>query len=131
MLIRSLATILIVVSSFVIVTGQAPDAQKTDVDKAATTSGVVRTEKLRDVPFPNGVDLQFLIKELARDMDLNVLFDQESFRMPGRKTYIDLKNVTSAEALDYVFLQDGLFFEEAGPRAILVAHRVQRTPVSQ
>ncbi len=131
MLIRSLASILIVASAFVIVTGQTPDAQKTDVDKAATTSGAVRIERLRDIPFPNGVDLQFLIKELARDMDLNVLFDQESFRAPGRKTYIDLKNVTSAEALDYILLQDGLFFEEAGPKTIRIAHPAQRSPVSQ
>ncbi len=55
-----------------------------------------KLEKLRDLPFPSGVDLQFIIKELAKDLDLNVLFDQESFRQPGRKTYIELKNVTAA-----------------------------------
>jgi membrane-associated protease RseP (regulator of RpoE activity) len=130
-LIRSIASILIVASSFVIVTGQAPEAQKTDADKAVKTFRAMGTEKLRDIPFPAGVDLQFLIKELARDLDLNVLFDIESFRTPGRRTYIELKNVTAAAALDYILLQDGLFFEEAGPKTILVANRAQRTAVPQ
>jgi membrane-associated protease RseP (regulator of RpoE activity) len=118
---------LIVASSFVIATGQTPDAPKTDVDKAAKTSGT----KQRDIPFPAGVDLQFLIKELARDLDLNVLFDIESFRGTGRKSFIDLKNVTAAEALDYLFLQEGLYFEEAGPKAIIVAGRHMGTSIPQ
>ena len=41
-----------------------------------------KLEKLRDLPFPNGVDLQFIIKELARDLDLNVLFESVTFRQP-------------------------------------------------
>src|SRR5687768_13755453 len=32
-----------------------------------------RLEKMRDVPFPGGVDLQYIVKELAKDLDLNVL----------------------------------------------------------
>ncbi len=90
-----------------------------------------RLEKLRDLPFPSGVELQFIIKELARDLDLNVLFDIDSFRTPGRKTSIDLKNVTAARALDYLFLQEGLFFQRVGPRTILVATQVQRTKFQQ
>lgn len=90
-----------------------------------------KLEKLRDIPFPSGVDLQFIIKELARDLDLNVLFDVESFRTPNRKTNIDLKNVTAARALDYIFLQEGLFFQKVGPRTILVATQAQRTKFQQ
>jgi general secretion pathway protein D len=90
-----------------------------------------KLEKLRDVPFPGGVDLQFIIKELARELDLNVLFDIETFRTPGRKTSIDLKNVTAAKALDYIFLQEGLFFQRVGPRTILVANQTQRTKFQQ
>nr|MDQ3373795.1 hypothetical protein [Acidobacteriota bacterium] len=67
-----------------------------------------RLEKYQDVPFPGGVDLQYLIKELAKNLDLNVLFDVESFRQ-DRKIKIELKNVTPAKALDYIFLQEGLF----------------------
>jgi len=90
-----------------------------------------KLEKLRDLPFPNGVDLQFIIKELARDLDLNVLFDIESFRAPGRKTYIELKNVSGARALDYIFLQEGLFFQKVGPRTIVVATQAQRQKFQQ
>jgi len=129
-LIRSLASVLIVASSFVLVTGQTPDAQKGDADKAAKTSGGMGRGKLRDLPFPAGVDLKFLIMELARDLDLNVLFDVESFRGP-RRTFIDLKNVTAAAALDYLLLQEQLFFEEAGPRTILVATRYKGTSIPQ
>jgi len=90
-----------------------------------------KLEKLRDLPFPGGVDLQFIIKELAKDLDLNVLFDIESFRTQGRKTFIDLKNVTAAKALDYIFLQEGLFFQKVGPRTILVATQARRTQYQQ
>lgn len=130
MLIRLLTSILIVASSFVIVTGQAPDAQKKDTDKAAKTSSTIGTQKLRDLPFPAGVDLQFVIKELARELDLNVLFDIES-RLDYRKVKIELKNVTAAQALDYVLLQEGLVFEEAGPKTILVASRFSGTQISR
>lgn len=90
-----------------------------------------KLEKLRDLPFPGGVDLQFIIKELARDLDLNVLFDTESFRTPNRKVNIELKNVTAARALDYIFLQEGLFFQKVGPRTIIVALQTQRQKFQQ
>ncbi len=89
-----------------------------------------RLEKLRDVPFPSGIDLQFLIKELAKDLDLNVLFDSESFRSP-QKVSIELKNVTAAKALDYIFLQQNLFFQKVGPRTILVAIQNRRQNFQQ
>ncbi len=93
-----------------------------------------KLEKLRDIPFPSGVDLKYLVKELAKDLDLNVLFDTESFR-PGagaeRKIYIELKNVTAAKALDYIFLQENLFFQKVGPRTILVANALQRQKFQQ
>ncbi len=90
-----------------------------------------RLEKLRDVPFPSGVDLQLIIKELAKDLDLNVLFDSESFRQQDRKIKIELKNVTPAKALDYIFLQEGLFFQKVGPRTILVAIQNRRQNFQQ
>lgn len=89
-----------------------------------------KLEKLRDVPFPAGIDLQFIVKELARDLDLNVLFDTES-RLETRKVKIELKNVTSAKALDYIFLQESLFFQKVGPRTILVANQTQRMKFQQ
>lgn len=91
-----------------------------------------RLEKLRDLPFETtGIDLQFIIRELAKELDLNVLFDAESFRTPGRKTYIGLRNVSPARALDYVFMQEGLFFQRVGPRTIMVATQAQRVKFQQ
>lgn len=90
-----------------------------------------KMERLRDLSFPSGVDLKSIIKDLARDLDLNVLFDSESFRGADRKTVIDLKNVTAARALDYVFLQEGLFFQKVGPRTILVASQQRRQNFQQ
>ncbi|MFN3329820.1 MAG: secretin N-terminal domain-containing protein, partial [Pyrinomonadaceae bacterium] len=75
--------------------------------------------------FTSPVDLTWLIKELAKDLDLNVLFDSQS-RLDGRKIKIDLKNVTAAKALDYIFLQENLFFQKVGPRTILVADNNRR-----
>ncbi|MFZ1701464.1 MAG: secretin N-terminal domain-containing protein [Pyrinomonadaceae bacterium] len=118
-----------------------PDSKDTDGKVKLVTTGYTpaampvqlpqKLEKLRDIPFPNGVDLQFIIKELSKDLDLNVLFDVESFRGQARKTNIELKNVTAARALDYIFLQEGLFFQKVGPRTILVATQAQRTKFQQ
>jgi general secretion pathway protein D len=90
-----------------------------------------KLEKLRDVPFPGGVELQFIIKELAKDLDLNVLFDSQSPAFRGsRTTKIDLRNVSAAQALDYIFLQESLFFQKVGPRTILVSDSSRR-PIFQ
>ena len=97
---------------------------------AADTQLPQRLEKMRDVPFPGGVDLQYIVKELAKDLDLNVLFDAES-RLENRKIRIELKNVTAARALDYIFLQENLFFQKVGPRTIIVATGNRRTNFQQ
>jgi general secretion pathway protein D len=89
-----------------------------------------KLEKLQDVPFPSGIELSFIIKELAKNLDLNVLFDSQSFRT-DRKIKIELKNVTAAKALDYIFLQEGLFFQKVGPRTILVADGNRRQNFQQ
>ena len=87
-------------------------------------------EKLRDIPFPGGVNLPFIVKELAKDLELNVLFDTDS-RLEQRTVRIELKNVTAAKALDYIFLQENLFFQKVGPRTILVASNQRRTNFQQ
>ena len=89
-----------------------------------------KLEKLRNVLWPGGTDLQNLIKELASDLDLNVLFDSTSFRTP-RQVKIELRNVTAAKALDYIFLQENLFFQKVGPRTILVANSSERPKFQQ
>ena len=79
-----------------------------------------KLEKIRDLPFPSGIPLQQIVKDLARDLELNVLFDVES-RLESRSVRIELRQVTPAKALDYIFLQENLFFQRVGPRTILVA----------
>ncbi|MGQ0541004.1 MAG: secretin N-terminal domain-containing protein [Blastocatellia bacterium] len=91
-----------------------------------------KLERLRDVSFPGGVEIQTLIKELAKELDLNVLFDSESFRQgQSRRVFIELQSVTAAKALDYIFLQENLFFQKVGPRTILVATGNRRTNFQQ
>lgn len=87
---------------------------------AADVAVPQKLEQIRQVQYPSGVNLQYIVKELAKDLDLNVLFDADS-RLETRRIFIDLKNVTSAKALDYIFLQENLFFQKVGPRTILVA----------
>jgi general secretion pathway protein D len=89
-----------------------------------------KLQTLRDVPFPGGVDLQFIVKELAKDLDLNVLFDSGS-RLDNRRVKIDLHNVSAAQALDYIFLQENLFFQKVGPRTIIVAEGNRRANFQQ
>jgi general secretion pathway protein D len=89
-----------------------------------------RIEKLRDVIYQNPVDLQWLIKELAKDLDLNVIFDKDTFRQES-KVKVEYRNVTSAKALDYLFLQEGLFFQKVGPRTVVVANQNQRQKFQQ
>lgn len=89
-----------------------------------------RLERLQRISFPSGTNLSELIKNLARQLELNVLFDVDS-RIEGRQTRIDLDLVTPAKALDYIFLQENLFFQRVGPRTILVASNQRRTNFQQ
>src|SRR5262245_24503297 len=59
----------------------------------------------------NGIDVKTVIKTLAADLNLNVVFDRQSFAQP-RPIDINLRDVTTAEALDYIFLQENLFFQK-------------------
>lgn len=119
--------------------GGSPDPKSTGVKYVQTGLPAApadarlpqRLEKLRDLPFPSGIELTFIIKELAKELELNVLFDAESRLGGGRKVAIDLKNVTSARALDYIFLQESLFFQKVGPRTILVASNNRRVNFQQ
>lgn len=89
-----------------------------------------KLETLKDVSFPTGINLIVLVKQLAEPIGLNVLFDAES-RLESRTVRIDLKSVTPAKALDYIFLQENLFFQRVGPRTILVANSQQRAKFQQ
>jgi S1-C subfamily serine protease len=124
MLIRSLASVLVVVSAFICATGQDPAPKKGDADKSTDTTKNAPPQ--RDMPLPGGVNLVFLIKELARDMNLNVLIDPES-KLETRSIKIELRNVTTAQALTRILAQEGLISGPVGPGIILVTSRSRVT----
>ena len=71
-----------------------------------------------------------MIRSLAEQLNLNVIFDRQSFAQ-SRPVDINLKDVTTAQALDYVFLQEGLFFQKLSRRTILVADQARRPQYQQ
>ncbi|HEX2269429.1 MAG TPA: secretin N-terminal domain-containing protein [Pyrinomonadaceae bacterium] len=87
-----------------------------------------REQQLRIINY-NG-DLKTLIRQLADQLNLNVIFDRQSFTQ-SRPIDINLKDVTTAQALDYVFLQEGLFFQKLSRRTILVADQARRPQYQQ
>lgn len=87
-----------------------------------------REQQLRIVDVKG--DLKTLIRNLAEQLSLNVIFDRQSFTQ-SRQIDISLKDVTTAQALDYVFLQEGLFFQKLSRRTILVADQARRPQYQQ
>ncbi|MGA9996899.1 MAG: secretin N-terminal domain-containing protein [Pyrinomonadaceae bacterium] len=91
----------------------------------ATSAG---TEKLRVINFSG--DLKSFIRKLADELELNVVFDRQSFSQP-RNIEVNLHNITTARALDYIFMQEGLFFQKLDRRTILVADQTRRPQYQQ
>src|ERR1051325_4573295 len=75
-------------------------------------------------------DLKPFIRKLAEELNLNVIFDRQSFAQT-RPLDINLRDVTTARALDYIFLQEGLFFQKLSRRTILVADQSRRPQYQQ
>jgi general secretion pathway protein D len=78
----------------------------------------------------NGVDIKQVIKSLATDLNLNVMFDRQTFAQP-RPVDLNLQQVTTARALDMLFLQEGLFFQKLDKRTVLVADQARRPQYQQ
>src|SRR5437016_60832 len=68
-----------------------------------------KPEAVRKIDYNS--DLKAFVRTLAEDLNLNVIFDRQSFATP-KTIEVHLKDVTSAKALDYIFLQEGLFFQK-------------------
>ncbi len=96
---------------------------------AQTQDPIVPSQQQLRVINYNG-DLKTLIRSLADQLSLNVIFDRQSFTQ-SRPIDINLKDVTTAQALDYVFLQEGLFFQKLSRRTILVADQARRPQYQQ
>ena len=82
-----------------------------------------RPQQLRLINYEG--DLEALINSLAAQLELNVVFDKQSFAQP-RTLRINLRDVTAAKALDLIFLKEGLFFQKVDRRTILVADNTRR-----
>jgi general secretion pathway protein D len=87
-----------------------------------------RTEQVRVVTW-NG-DLKQFIRKMADELNLNVIFDRQTFAQP-RNIDVSLRDVTTAKALDYIFLQENLFFQKLDRRTILVADQARRQQYQQ
>jgi general secretion pathway protein D len=109
-------------------TNATPSAIQGSRDIAAPPVQQTRVEQVRIVTFSG--DLKQFVRMYAEMLGLNVVFDSQSFRQP-RNIDISLKDVTAAQALDYVFLQEGLFFQKLGRRTILVADQQRRGTYQQ
>ena len=92
------------------------------------TYATPREQQLRIVDVKG--DLKTLIRSLAEQLNLNVIFDRQSFAQ-SRPVDLQLKDVTTAQALDYLFLQEGLFFQKLSRRTILVADQARRPQYQQ
>jgi general secretion pathway protein D len=89
---------------------------------------IARTEQLRVISYSG--DLKAFIRSLAEQLNLNVIFDRQSFVQP-RTIDINLREVTTSQALDYIFLQESLFFQKLSRRTILVADQTRRPQYQQ
>lgn len=87
-----------------------------------------RTEQLRVISYSG--DLKAFIRSLAEQLNLNVIFDRQSFVQP-RTIDINLRDVTTSQALDYIFLQESMFFQKLSRRTILVADQSRRPQYQQ
>jgi general secretion pathway protein D len=107
------------------------DQQESTFTNAAAQGqdlAVPRTDQMRVIGYTG--DLKAFIRSLAEQLNLNVIFDRQSFTQ-SRPIDINLKDVTTAQALDYIFLQEGLFFQKLSRRTILVAEQSRRPQYQQ
>ena len=85
-----------------------------------------RNEQLQSIQYSG--DLEKFVRYLARQLRINVVFDRD---FPKREVSVDLIDVTAAQALDYIFLTQGLFFQKLSARTIVVADQVKRPQYQQ
>jgi general secretion pathway protein D len=108
-------------------TGEGQDGNLTPTS-AQEPPPSARTEQLRVISYSG--DLKAFIRSLAEQLNLNVIFDRQSFVQP-RNIDINLRDVSTSQALDYIFLQEGLFFQKLSRRTILVADQTRRPQYQQ
>ncbi len=88
----------------------------------------MRNEQVRDIIFND--DLLKFIRLLAERLDLNVVFDKD-LESQRRNISVNLRGVTTSQALDYIFLVQNLFFQKLSRRTIIVADQIKRAQYQQ
>ena len=88
-----------------------------------------RSEQLRVINYSG--ELEPFIRKLAEELSLNVIFDKDFSTQQKRTINVQLRDVTTAQALDYIFLAYGLFFQKVSRRTILVADQSKRPQYQQ
>ena len=107
---------------------ESQDATFTPASAQGPDLSTPRETQMRVVSYQG--DLKSFIRLYAEQLNLNVIFDRQSFAQ-SRPLDINLHDVTTAQALDYVFLQEGLFFQKLSRRTILVADQSRRPQYQQ
>jgi general secretion pathway protein D len=106
--------------------GAANIAAAYRTQRAPVAQPTGRAEQLRVINYSG--DLEQFIRQLANELNLNVIFDRD---FPKRTLNIQLRDVTTARALDHIFLAQGLFFQKLDRRTILVADQSKRPQYQQ
>jgi general secretion pathway protein D len=109
-------------------TGATPAQPSTTAGSQQDSIQPTRPDKLQVIKYTG--DLKYEIRNLAEQLGLNVIFDTQTFRTP-RSVEINLTDVTTAQALDLIFLQEGLFFQKINRHTILVADQNRRVQYQQ
>ena len=109
-------------------TGEPEQGNLTPANGQSQDFSAPRETQMRIVNYQG--DLKSFIRLYAEQLNLNVIFDRTSFAQ-SRPLDINLRDVTTAQALDYVFLQEGLFFQKLSHRTILVADQSRRPQYQQ
>jgi general secretion pathway protein D len=109
-------------------TGGTPAQPSTTVPQSDANLPPPRAEQIRTIKWTG--DLKALIRQLATDLNLNVIFDSQTFRTP-RSVEVNYTDVTTAQALDLLFIQEGLFFQKLNRRTILIADQNRRAQFQQ
>jgi len=93
-----------------------------------TALPTARVEQQRVITYSG--DLINFIRSLAERLDLNVIFDKD-LETQRRPININLRDVTTSQALDYIFLVQNLFFQKLSRRTIVVADSIKRSQYQQ
>jgi general secretion pathway protein D len=107
---------------------KAADFRRTAVQSGINSRRIAPSKKfVQDINYSG--EIRTVIQQIADPLDINVLYDPESFKLP-RGVNFSVRKVTGAQALDYLLMQEGLFFEQVGARTVIIADRA-RAPYLQ